>query len=66
MIRLDLMERPFSQSEVKCLTLQLLKAVHCLHTSSVIHRDIKLSNMLLNNKVHRKENHNIIHSLKLS
>ena len=26
-VRLDLMERPFSQPEVKCLTLQLLKAV---------------------------------------
>lgn len=25
-LRLDLMERPFSQPEVKCLTLQLLKA----------------------------------------
>ncbi|CAK9013951.1 unnamed protein product [Durusdinium trenchii] len=47
---LDLMERPFSQPEVKCLTLQLLKAVECLHKASVIHRDIKLSNMLLNNK----------------
>ncbi|CAE7203969.1 Cdk10 [Symbiodinium sp. CCMP2456] len=47
---LDLMERPFSEAEVKCLTLQLLKAVECLHAAFVIHRDIKLSNLLLNNR----------------
>ena len=68
------MERPFSEAEVKCLTLQLLKegtqltcptvammvmsnefaqtahmlkAVECLHAAFVIHRDIKLSNLLL-------------------
>jgi len=44
------MERPFSQAEVKCLVLQLLRAVECLHASFIIHRDIKLSNLLLNNK----------------
>lgn len=47
---LDLMERPFSQAEVKCLVLQLVKAVQCLHDSFVIHRDIKLSNLLLTNR----------------
>ncbi|CAE8595346.1 unnamed protein product [Polarella glacialis] len=47
---LDLMERPFSVAEVKCLLLQLLHAVECLHAAFVIHRDIKLSNLLLTNK----------------
>eukprot|EP00408_Alexandrium_pacificum_P008215 CAMPEP_0171230010 /NCGR_PEP_ID=MMETSP0790-20130122/39176_1 /TAXON_ID=2925 /ORGANISM="Alexandrium catenella, Strain OF101" /LENGTH=256 /DNA_ID=CAMNT_0011696209 /DNA_START=11 /DNA_END=777 /DNA_ORIENTATION=- len=44
------MERPFSQAEVKCLTLQLLRAVEHLHACSVMHRDIKLSNLLLTNR----------------
>merc|ERR1719305_1100585 len=30
--------------------LQLLSAVHCLHDNWFIHRDIKTSNLLLNNK----------------
>lgn len=47
---LDLMERPFSPAEVKCLILQLLRAVAHLHGVCVIHRDIKLSNLLLTNK----------------
>lgn len=47
---LDLMERPFGEAEVKCLVLQLLRAVEHLHRCFVIHRDIKLSNLLLNNK----------------
>eukprot|EP00927_Polykrikos_kofoidii_P079556 TRINITY_DN76337_c0_g1_i1.p1 TRINITY_DN76337_c0_g1~~TRINITY_DN76337_c0_g1_i1.p1 ORF type:complete len:394 (-),score=48.09 TRINITY_DN76337_c0_g1_i1:181-1362(-) len=47
---LDLMERPFGQAEVKCLVLQLLQAVEHLHKRFIIHRDIKLSNLLLNNK----------------
>eukprot|EP00933_Yihiella_yeosuensis_P006835 TRINITY_DN111648_c0_g1_i1.p1 TRINITY_DN111648_c0_g1~~TRINITY_DN111648_c0_g1_i1.p1 ORF type:complete len:407 (+),score=54.32 TRINITY_DN111648_c0_g1_i1:110-1330(+) len=47
---LDLMERPFSQAEVKCLLQQLLRAVERLHANYMIHRDIKLSNLLLNNK----------------
>lgn len=47
---LDLMERPFSPAEVKCLVLQLLQAVSHLHWAFVIHRDIKLSNLLLTNR----------------
>jgi len=47
---LDLMERPFSQAEVKCLTLQLLTAVEFLHARCIMHRDLKLSNLLLTNK----------------
>eukprot|EP00929_Paragymnodinium_shiwhaense_P102861 TRINITY_DN66083_c0_g1_i1.p1 TRINITY_DN66083_c0_g1~~TRINITY_DN66083_c0_g1_i1.p1 ORF type:complete len:390 (+),score=71.47 TRINITY_DN66083_c0_g1_i1:73-1242(+) len=46
---LDLMERSFGHAEVKCLLLQLLKAVEHLHAQFIIHRDIKLSNLLLTN-----------------
>lgn len=47
---LDLMERPFSGAEVKCLVLQLCRAVSYLHDAFILHRDIKLSNLLLSNK----------------
>lgn len=47
---LDLMERPFSQAEVKSLVLQLLRAVAYLHICFMVHRDIKLSNLLLTNR----------------
>ncbi|GMH01172.1 hypothetical protein Nepgr_003011 [Nepenthes gracilis] len=42
--------QPFSQSEVKCLMLQLLEGVKYLHDHWVLHRDLKTSNLLLNNK----------------
>ena len=37
----------FSLSEIKCLMLQLVKAVIHLHDNDIIHRDLKLSNLLL-------------------
>ncbi|GAB4860480.1 hypothetical protein Ancab_035639 [Ancistrocladus abbreviatus] len=43
-------KQPFSQSEVKCLMLQLLEGVKYLHDHWVLHRDLKTSNLLLNNK----------------
>ncbi|KAI5352046.1 hypothetical protein L3X38_004937 [Prunus dulcis] len=42
-------KEPFSQSEVKCLMLQLLEGVKYLHDNWVLHRDLKTSNLLLNN-----------------
>ena len=36
----------FSESEVKSLTLQLLKGLSFIHSLGIIHRDIKLSNLL--------------------
>lgn len=47
---LENMRRPFTQSEVKCLMLQLLQGVHYLHANRVLHRDLKTSNLLLSNK----------------
>ena len=43
------MKQPFSQSEVKCLMFQLIKGVKYIHDNRIIHRDLKLSNILLNN-----------------
>lgn len=44
---LDAMPAPFSPAEVKCLLQQLLCAVAHLHANAVLHRDLKLSNLLL-------------------
>ncbi|XP_047082660.1 cyclin-dependent kinase G-1-like [Lolium rigidum] len=47
---METMKQPYSQSEVKCLMLQLLEGVKYLHDNWVIHRDLKTSNILLNNR----------------
>ncbi|XP_022776273.1 cyclin-dependent kinase G-2 isoform X2 [Durio zibethinus] len=47
---METMKQPFSQSEVKCLMLQLLEGVKYLHDNWVLHRDLKTSNLLLNNQ----------------
>ncbi|KAI9366390.1 kinase-like domain-containing protein [Pilaira anomala] len=44
------MRSPFLQSEIKTLMLQLLSAVALMHDNWVIHRDLKTSNLLLNNR----------------
>lgn len=46
---METMKQPFSQSEVKCLMLQLLEGIKYLHDNWVLHRDLKTSNLLLNN-----------------
>lgn len=40
----------FSESEVKTLTMQLLQGLSYIHSLNIIHRDIKLSNLLYNNR----------------
>lgn len=47
---METMKQPFSQSEVKCLVLQLLEGIKYLHDNWVLHRDLKTSNLLLNNR----------------
>lgn len=40
----------FSVAEIKCLSLQLLRAVEFLHRNWTMHRDLKTSNILFNNR----------------
>ncbi|KAK9707512.1 hypothetical protein RND81_07G202400 [Saponaria officinalis] len=47
---MESMRQPYSQSEVKCLMLQLLDGIKYLHDNWVLHRDLKTSNLLLNNQ----------------
>ena len=44
------MKRKFTVGEVKCLLKQLLSAVAYMHDRWMIHRDIKMSNLLYNNR----------------
>ncbi|KAF8898575.1 Pkinase-domain-containing protein [Infundibulicybe gibba] len=47
---LTLMPSPFLQSEIKTLLLQLLSAVNHCHENWILHRDLKTSNLLMNNR----------------
>lgn len=47
---LKFVNKPFIESEVKCLMIQLLSALNYLHENFIIHRDIKLSNLLYDNQ----------------
>ncbi|XP_025115550.1 cyclin-dependent kinase 10-like [Pomacea canaliculata] len=47
---LDNMPAPFSESQVKCIMLQLFKGLHYLHDNFIIHRDLKVSNLLMTDK----------------
>lgn len=49
-VLLDGMPRPFGVGEVKCLLLQLLEGVRHMHDNWVLHRDLKTSNLLMDNK----------------
>ncbi|KAK8844695.1 hypothetical protein IAR55_006544 [Kwoniella newhampshirensis] len=44
------MPHPFLQSEVKTIMLQLLSAVAHCHSNWILHRDLKTSNLLMNNR----------------
>lgn len=47
---LDNMMKPFSEAEVKCITMQLLNGLKFLHESFIVHRDLKVSNLLMTDK----------------
>jgi cell division cycle 2-like protein len=47
---IESIRQPFSQSEVKCLMLQLLEGMKHLHDNWALHRDLKISNLFLNNR----------------
>lgn len=38
----------FSDSEIKCIIYQTLNAINFLHSSYIVHRDLKVSNLLIN------------------
>ena len=43
-------EKEYSIAQVKCLQKQLLRGIEYLHENFIIHRDLKLSNLLLNRR----------------
>jgi len=47
---LTVMPNTFLQSEIKTLLLQLLSAVAHCHKNWILHRDLKTSNLLMNNR----------------
>lgn len=44
---LDNMQAPFSEAQVKCIMLQLLEGLDHLHSRFIVHRDLKVSNLLM-------------------
>ena len=47
---LDHMNIPFTESQVKCIMVQVFKGLKHLHQSFIVHRDIKVSNLLMTDK----------------
>jgi len=47
---LDNMQNPFSESQVKCIMKQVFQGLAYLHSNFIVHRDLKVSNLLLTDK----------------
>lgn len=47
---IDNMPSPFSEAQVKCIMQQLLRGLRFLHEHFIIHRDLKVSNLLMTDK----------------
>lgn len=47
---LDNMQAPFTESQVKCIMLQVLRGLRYLHHNFIVHRDLKVSNLLMTDK----------------
>ncbi|XP_065601411.1 cyclin-dependent kinase 10 isoform X2 [Cyrtonyx montezumae] len=47
---LENMQTPFSEAQVKCIIIQVLKGLQYLHERYIIHRDLKVSNLLMTDK----------------
>lgn len=47
---LDNMQAPFTESQVKCIMLQVLRGLRYLHYNFIVHRDLKVSNLLMTDK----------------
>ncbi|XP_074645263.1 cyclin-dependent kinase 10-like [Tubulanus polymorphus] len=47
---LDNMQNPFSEAEVKCIMIQVFNGLKYIHSQYIIHRDLKVSNLLMTDK----------------
>ncbi|XP_018331194.1 cyclin-dependent kinase 10 isoform X2 [Agrilus planipennis] len=47
---LDNMQTPFTESQVKCIMIQVLRGLRYLHYNFIVHRDLKVSNLLMTDK----------------
>ncbi|XP_040185568.1 cyclin-dependent kinase 10 [Rana temporaria] len=47
---LENMQTPFTEAQVKCICFQLLTGLQYLHESFIVHRDLKVSNLLMTDK----------------
>lgn len=47
---LDNMQTPFSEAQVKCIMLQVIRGLRYLHGLFIVHRDLKVSNLLMTDK----------------